>query len=213
MPYYTNDEHCCERKEYASKGVGTAALTTSIVAAVAAFLNAGNPGGAIAHLLGNGCARNVAEAEAIIAQIRAQSEISELKAEKYADKTAQDLYNRIAADNKELSGYLCAERNRITALEGQIETDKAKNEVERLKAQLEQERAFSAFKLDTTRRLDALETAIAVERDKRECGDNAIVGYTNATFYPKQVADVTTGTTTTAQMIYNPLQCGCRKCA
>lgn len=35
--------------------------------------------------------------------------------------------------------------------------------------------------------------------------DNAIVNYVNATFYPKMVADVTTGTTTTAQMLYNPL--------
>lgn len=34
----------------------------------------------------------------------------------------------------------------------------------------------------------------------------------NATFYPKMVADVTTGTTTTAQMLYNPLpSCGCCK--
>ena len=54
--------------------------------------------------------------------------------------------------------------------------------------------------------------AIARERDERKCGDNAIVNYANATFYPKMVADVTTGTTTTAQTIYNPLPvstCGC----
>lgn len=39
------------------------------------------------------------------------------------------------------------------------------------------------------------------------------VNYMNATFYPKQVADVTTGTTTTAQTLYNPLpvtgNCNC----
>ena len=54
--------------------------------------------------------------------------------------------------------------------------------------------------------------AIARERDERKCGDNAIVNYVNATFYPKMVADVTTGTTTTAQTVYNPLPvatCGC----
>ena len=50
------------------------------------------------------------------------------------------------------------------------------------------------------------------ERDERCCGDNAIINYANATFYPKMVADVTTGTTTTAQMLYNPLpSCGCCK--
>lgn len=50
------------------------------------------------------------------------------------------------------------------------------------------------------------------ERDERCCGDNSIINYANATFYPKMVADVTTGTTTTAQMLYNPLpNCGCCK--
>lgn len=53
---------------------------------------------------------------------------------------------------------------------------------------------------------------IARERDERCCADNAIITYTNATFYPKMVADVTTGTETTAQTIYNPLpNCGCCK--
>ena len=52
--------------------------------------------------------------------------------------------------------------------------------------------------------------ALGRERDDRCCADNAIVNYSNATFYPKMVADVTTGTTTTAQTVYNPLpNCGC----
>ena len=55
----------------------------------------------------------------------------------------------------------------------------------------------------------ALNDAIARERDDRCCGDNSIVNYVNATFYPKLVADVTAGTTTTAQAVYNPLRrCG-----
>ena len=49
------------------------------------------------------------------------------------------------------------------------------------------------------------------ERDERCCGDNAIINYSNATFYPKMVADVTTGTTTTAQSVYNPIP-GCNNC-
>lgn len=54
-----------------------------------------------------------------------------------------------------------------------------------------------------------LEGKIEREAERRCCGDNAIVTYANATFYPKQVADVTTGTTTTAQTLYNPLpKCG-----
>ena len=50
------------------------------------------------------------------------------------------------------------------------------------------------------------------EIDDRKCGDNTIVTYANATFYPKMVADVTTGTTTTAQPTYNPLPISCCKC-
>lgn len=51
---------------------------------------------------------------------------------------------------------------------------------------------------------------IAQERSERKCADNQIVNYTNANFYPKQIADITTGTGTTAQTPYNPLpNCGC----
>lgn len=57
-----------------------------------------------------------------------------------------------------------------------------------------------------------LHREIEMEAERRCCGDNAIVTYANATFYPKQVADVTTGTATTAQTLYNPLpKCGCCK--
>ena len=51
---------------------------------------------------------------------------------------------------------------------------------------------------------------INLEAERRCCADNAIVNYANATFYPKMVADVTVGTTTTAQTLYNPIpDCGC----
>ena len=58
-----------------------------------------------------------------------------------------------------------------------------------------------------------LKSDIKIEAERRCCGDNAIVTYTNATFYPKQVADVTVGTATTAQTLYNPIpKCdGCCK--
>ena len=61
---------------------------------------------------------------------------------------------------------------------------------------------IAAVKSDLTRE-------IQIEAQRRCCGDNSIVTYANATFYPKMVADVTTGTTTTAQTLYNPLpKCG-----
>ena len=58
-------------------------------------------------------------------------------------------------------------------------------------------------------RLTCLKTelcgALDNERHERRCSDDIIVTYANSTFYPKQVADVTTGTATTAQALYNPL--------
>lgn len=52
---------------------------------------------------------------------------------------------------------------------------------------------------------NSLEEKICAEKAARQCADNSIVNYANATFYPKMVADVTTGSTTTAQTLYNPL--------
>lgn len=54
------------------------------------------------------------------------------------------------------------------------------------------------------------EDRLKLEAERRNCADNAIVNYLNATFYPKQVADVTVGTDLTAQLLYNPLHnCDC----
>lgn len=57
-----------------------------------------------------------------------------------------------------------------------------------------------------------LENGIAEERRERQCEDRAIITYTNATFYPKNVADISILNTTTPQKTYNPLtrDCDCR---
>ena len=209
---YMCEDHRDRDRDYTSKAQGNLNTVLSIIGAAGAV--GGENGGL--PFLNNGGGNKMAE-------LRAEN--AELKAERYAENTAQALYNKTVADNKELSGFLCDLKAKVATLEGQIETDKAKAEVERLKAQLESERAFGCFKLETTRRLDALEAsvplvqerlmgAISAEREARECGDNAIVNYSNATFYPKMVADITTGTTTTAQVLYNPLPCQCvKRCA
>lgn len=53
----------------------------------------------------------------------------------------------------------------------------------------------------------AIYDAIALEAERRNSADCSIVGYTNCTFYPVNVADVTVGTTTTPKTTYNPLNC------
>ena len=87
-----------------------------------------------------------------------------------------------------LRNYL---EERLAAINGQICAQAVKNQ--------ETADAFQLVRQD-----------IAQERSERKCADNQIVNYTNANFYPKQVADITTGTGTTAQTLYNPLpNCGC----
>lgn len=54
----------------------------------------------------------------------------------------------------------------------------------------------------------AIYDAIALESERRCCNDNKIVNYSNLMFYPVSVADVTTGTTSTARVPFNPI-CGC----
>lgn len=76
------------------------------------------------------------------------------------------------------------------------------------------EDSFALAKQDLDCCCRRMEDKICDERRERKCADNQIITYTNATFYPKQVANVTTGTTTTAQTLYNPLPpdnccCGC----
>lgn len=59
-----------------------------------------------------------------------------------------------------------------------------------------------------------LRDKICDEKRERKCNDNLIVTYANATFYPKLIADITAGTTTTPQSTFNPIpqdnNCCCR---
>ena len=75
------------------------------------------------------------------------------------------------------------------------------------------EDSFVLVRQDVESVKSELSKDIKIEAERRCCGDNSIVTYANATFYPKMVADVTTGTGTTAQTLYNPLpKCGCDCC-
>ena len=101
--------------------------------------------------------------------------------------------SNIYTDGKLLEVYQYFD-GRIRGLEAQIAGQAVQNQ--------KTEDAFALVRCD-----------IARERDERCCADNTIVNYANATFYPKLVADVTAGTTTTAQTLYNPLSnCGSRGC-
>lgn len=179
--------------KYASKGVAGTALGLG-AGALGVELLRGGLGGLLGGVT-NCCAedhlvnRYEAAQQARIAEL--ETEVKLRDSNIYTDQKILDTYRYFDGEIKEI-------RN---ALAGQ--------------AVLNQKTAdsFDLVRNDLLCTKNELYTAIARERDERCCGDNAIVNYANATFYPKMVADVTVGTTTTAQMLYNPLpncgKCGC----
>lgn len=114
-----------------------------------------------------------------------ESKIALRDANTYGDQKMLEMYQYIDGQLKQIRGELCDQ--------------KVVNQANKDSFQIVSER-LSGVKSE-------LECQIGRERDERKCSDNAIVTYTNATFYPKQVADVTTGTGTTPQSTYNPLPC------
>lgn len=114
---------------------------------------------------------------------------------------------------------LAAKDSRIALLEANIYGDQKLLEVYKyfdgeLK-DVRNEIARQAVVNEATRgSLIAVQSNIEREAERRCCADNSIINYINNTFYPKMVADVTVGTTSTAQAVYNPLpicNCGCNK--
>lgn len=147
----------------------------------------GNPGGCIPneHLIN----RYEAAQQARIAEL--ETEVKLRDSNIYTDSKILDVYKYFDGEIKDIRGTLCNQ-----AVMNQKTAD-----------------AFDLVRSDLMCCKNELYSAISRERDERCCADNAIVNYANATFYPKMVADVTTGTTTTAQLLYNPVpSCGQKCC-
>ena len=79
--------------------------------------------------------------------------------------------------------------------------DALQNEIGELRTKLAVQEAVQPWKDKS------IYDAIALEAERRNSADCSIVGYANCTFYPVNVADVTTGTTSTPKTLYNPLNC------
>lgn len=181
--------------KYASNSKGNAALTTGIIGTAGVGL------GLLGNLLGgNGWGGNCAPVcsenmpvtrydQAQAAKISAlESSLALRDANIYGDQKSLELYRYIDGQLREIRDTLCAQ-----AVTNQKTAD-----------------SFALASADLTAARRELHDQIKLEAERRCCSDNAIVNYVNATFYPKSVADVTVGTTTTAQTLYNPIpDCGC----
>ena len=96
-------------------------------------------------------------------------------------------------------------KNENTLLKANIYNDQKSLELYRVMDERFAKQAIENQKMSDS--ILMLSERLGCEAKERQCADNAIVNYANATFYPKMVADVTTGTTTVAQTVYNPLPC------
>lgn len=182
----------------ASKGVAGAGLGLGIAGTALGLLSGGLNGlygnRAAVAVNGNcGCSENMLvnryELE-LQQQIAAKdAQIALRDANTYGDQKMLEMYKYIDGQLKDIRSTLCDQ-----AVHNQRTED-----------------SFVLARQDIAAVKNDLSREIAMEAERRCCGDNSIITYVNATFYPKQVADVTTGTTTTAQTLYNPLPkcCGC----
>lgn len=182
-------------RDFASKGVAGAGLGLGIAGTALGLLN-GNGLGGLFGGWGNCntgmCSENMPVSryelgqESRIAEL--QSQIALRDANTYGDQKLLEVYKYFDGQLKDVRDTLCAQ-----AVTNQKTAD-----------------SFALASADLAAVKSDLCNRIQLEAERRCCADNAIVTYANATFYPKMVADVTVGTTTTAQTLYNPIpDCGC----
>ena len=182
-----------------NNGKVNGALTTGIIGTSLGALNAmGGAGGLLGGLFGDGC-NNVCSENMMVNryELGQAQEIEALKSQLslrdatiYSDQKALEMYRYIDGKLSEIHGVLSAQ-----AVQNQATKDSF---------QLLQERLECCKK--------EMGEALCREIGDRKCADTILTNYMNATFYPKMVSDVTVGTTTTAQAVYNPLPvsiCGC----
>lgn len=185
-----------ERNDFASKGVAGTALGTGIAGLTLGVLNGGL--GNILGGWGNNCNGAAACSDNMLVnryELAQNQKISELQsalslrdANTYGDQKLLEVYKYFDGQLKDVRDTLCAQ-----AVTNQKTAD-----------------SFALASADLAAVKQDLCNRIAMEAERRCCNDNAIVNYANATFYSKLVADVTAGTTTTAQTLYNPIpDCGC----
>lgn len=156
-------------------------------------------GGSLLNAMGRNCNRNCedgcsenhlvnryeAQQQARIAQL--ETEVKLRDSTIYTDQKSLELYKHVDGQLRDIRDELCAQRvhNQRT------------------------EDSFALARSDLAATKAELQGKIDMEAERRCCADNSIVTYANATFYPKEVANVTVGTVTTAQTLYNPIpKCG-----
>lgn len=210
-------------KEYASKGVAGAGLGTGIAGLSLGVLNSLGGLGALSGLFGgrSPAAQNDVAAAALTAAMLSGRNCASPCGTDCDPVTQREmrLVQEIAAkdsqialrdantynDQKALEMYKYID-GRFRDIEAQLAAQAVKNQATQDSFQLVSERLQCCCDKQTA--------ALECERKERRCADDIIVNYVNQTFYPKEVATLTTGAPMTAQKTYDPLpacNCGCGK--
>jgi hypothetical protein len=181
--------------EFASKGVAGTGLGLGIAGTALGLMNGG-----LGNILGgwgcnNGCSENMAVNRYELAQSnkisKLESEVALRDANIYNDQKLLEVYKYFDGQVKDIRATMCENDKALAISNAKIEG------------------TFAVLGEQIKAQRNEFMCALNRERDERCCGDNTIVTYSNATFYPKLVADITAGTTTTAQTTYNPIyNCG-----
>ena len=206
--------------EYASKGLAGTALGFGIGGAAMSLANGG-----LGNLLGGLNQNKRSEAADVAAAVTPAMTVAAMLAARQQEPTCSENMpvtrydlereQKLAAKDSEIALLKANTYNYGKMLEvyGYIDGQLKDVREALCKQAVHNQRTEDSFVLarqDIASVKDELHREIEMEAERRCCGDNSIVTYANATFYPKQVADVTTGTATTAQTLYNPLpKCGC----
>lgn len=177
--------------EYASNGKGNLGVTLGAIGTGLGALNGGMGGGILGGLFGgcNGENTPVNRYEFGLQKqlIEKENENTLLKSNIYQDQKTLELYRYIDGKLEAINAALAAQGVQNARTED----------------------GFSMVRQDLGAVEQRMNAKINIEAERRCCSDNAIISYVNSTFYPKQVADVTVGTTNTAQTLYNPIpDCG-----
>lgn len=205
-------------KEYASKGVAGAGLGTGIAGLSLGVINSlgGLAGlGGMFNNRASACGNDMLSAAVLADFMRGRGAVPCGSDCDPVTQREMRLVQEIAAkdsqialrdantygDQKALEMYKYVD-GRFRALEAQLSQQAVNNQATKDSFQLLQERLECCCEKQTA--------ALECERRERKCADDTIVDYVNQTFYPKEVATLTTGAPMTAQKTYNPLPvCDC----
>lgn len=181
--------------EFASKGVAGTGLGLGIAGTALGLLGNGL-GGVLGGWGNNVCGDNMPINRYELDQSgrisKLESDVALRDANIYNDQKLLEVYKYFDGQVKDIRETICANDKALAVSNAKIEG------------------TFAVLGEKMNAQHNEFMCALKREADERCCGDNSIVTYANATFYPKEVADVTVGTTTTAQATYNPVyNCGC----